>query len=669
MAYDSMHGQRPLSPMMSSGPLSPLLIGRPRSPCDGTSVPYLSRVMVSTPKTVRPVVDLQMPRRYLNSPNKSLSSFVQEQNFEMDRRIKSINTHFSQDGDDDPKASATKGSAGQDAIDRGEARSVLEETLNKLVAGAAPREVVEVVEEVVTEKLTGATSVPKFTNVKEQNEWYLKKAKADIMKCKPNMGQGMAGAELTKMLPAAQVFEIDNFRRDNEGMSLLRARIDDRQRRLSSRKGLRSQSCSPDPKSTFVHTNKMEIGVLPETKRLIYKQKQHARRETVKSNYKVKQSEKVEWHRELMASVAYKTQHAEQVIEKRKQDAIKDRTRIKSTKLLNVCTAAVRIGLMASILPRARRMRRSIMKKAGAANTILKFYRIYFGLIHFRRYKACLAMLAKRFKLWLPMWRMKRQMRIASTIVKFTQGLSGAGGTAAAIKAYKSKMTGLQSAIRKYLQWKHKQLGIWLKAYEERRINLEESWHAARSEIFAAGIKEGHHVEVDNSGDPVSLKLPRVENIAVEVSIEQLINLFTARREGQRERIKLWQVAMKKFTSECRLRMRMRIVQKNIQGDKFDIEKLLAEEEAKGLPPLVCPPRPEFNSVVEEKTYDEMIAQGCRVMDAQEDMSVSESAKMIARVYFKAVLTKAQTHSSLNLEEMVEAKPAEVEETKSQFAQ
>jgi len=508
--------------------------------------------------------------------------------------------------------------------------------------------------------------MPKFTNVKEQNEWYLKKAKADIMKCKPNMGQGMAGAELTKMLPAAQVFEIDNFRRDNEGMSMLRARIDDRQRKLSSRKGLRSQSCSPDPKSTFVHTNRMEIGVLPETKRLIYKQKQHARRETVRSNYKVKQSEKVEWHRELMASVAYKTQHAEQVIEKRKQDALKDRTRIKSTKLLNVCAAAVRIGLMASILPRARRMRKAQKKENGAANTILKFYRIYFGLIHFRRYKACLAMLGKRFKHWLPMWRMKRQMRIASTIVKFTQGLSGAGGTAAAIKAYKSKMTGLQSAIRKYLQWKHKQLGIWLKAYEERRANLEEIWHAARSEIFATGIREGHNVEVDNSGNPTSLKLPRVENIAVEISIEQLVNLFTARREGQRERIKLWQVGMKKFSSECRLRMRMRIVQKNIQGDKFDLEKLLAEEEAKGLPPLVCPPRPEFNYAVEEKTYDEMIAQGCRVMDAQEEMHVSESAKMIAKVYFGAVLAKTQ--SSLNLEEMVEVKP-EMERTKSQFAQ
>ena len=41
--------------------------------------------------------------------------------------------------------------------------------------------------------VTGATSVPKFTNIKEQNEWYLNRAKTDIQKCKPNLGQGQAG--------------------------------------------------------------------------------------------------------------------------------------------------------------------------------------------------------------------------------------------------------------------------------------------------------------------------------------------------------------------------------------------------------------------------------------------------------------------------------------------
>jgi len=637
----SQTSQRPLSPIMGSGPLSPLLIGRPCSPGDGTAIPYLSRVMVSTPKTVRPVVDLQMPRRHVQH-DKPLSSFVQEQNFEMDRRIKAVNSHYAtQDKSGDKSSDSRLASPGQVALERGLARTALDDALNKLVSGVAAKAVVEVIEEEPEDKgIKGATSVPKFTNIKEQNEWYLNRAKTDIQKCKPNLGQGQAGAELTKMLPPAQAFEIDNFRRDNEGLNLLKARIDDRSRKLASRKGMRPTSCSPDPKHTFVHKNRLEVGLLPSHKLNATKLRTQSRREAVRSNYALNQSKKTEWHRELMRSVEVKTAHADAVILKRKQDAMRERTRIKSQKLLAVCTAAVRIGLMAAILPKARKRRVVTKRESGAADTILKFYRIYFAMVHFRRYKECLKKLSAHFKKWLPMWRIKRQMKIANTIVKFTQGLSGAGGTAAAIKAYKAKMTGLQTGIRRYLRWKHHQIKMWQNSYDERRELLAKERDEARNELFQKAIREGHPVELDVNGDPVGLKQWRVEHIGPDVSTEQLLGVFTNRRLAQRERIKLYQAALAKFSSECRHRMRLRIVQKNIQGDKFDIEKLLKEEEKKGMQNLVCPKRPDFNTNIVIADFDKMIEQGSRVMQAAEELEISETAKVISGMKFTQALKR-----------------------------
>ena len=157
----SRTSQRPLSPIMGSGPLSPLLIGRPCSPGDGTAIPYLSRVMVSTPKTVRPVVDLHMPRKHVQA-DKILSSFVQEQNFEMDRRIKAVNSHYAtqdKSGSGDKISDSRLASPGQVALERGLARTALDDALNKLVSGVVAKAVVEVIEEEPEDKGIKGTSL------------------------------------------------------------------------------------------------------------------------------------------------------------------------------------------------------------------------------------------------------------------------------------------------------------------------------------------------------------------------------------------------------------------------------------------------------------------------------------------------------------------------------
>lgn len=225
------------------------------------------------------------------------------------------------------------------------------------------------------------------------------------------------------------------------------------------------------------------------------------RRERAKMNFAKKQDEKHEWHRQLMYAVASKTDKANLVMWRRKEDAIRDKLRERSSKLLAVAAAAVRISLLNSVLPGARKIRKQVARQTKAVNTIVKFYRTSFALIHFRRYKSGKKKLAKRFKEYLPMWRLRLKAKHAKTLVSFSQSLSGAGGTAAAIKAYRSKMMGLQKRIRKYLHWKHKILFQWQHMYHTRHSELLNIWEGLRKEKYQKASKEG--LELDDQGDPV----------------------------------------------------------------------------------------------------------------------------------------------------------------------
>ena len=79
----------------------------------------------------------------------------------------------------------------------------------------------------------------------------------------------------------------------------------------------------------------------------------------------------------------------------------------------------------------------------------------------------------------------------------------------------------------------------------------------------------------------------------------------------------------------------MRLAQKMIQGDKFDIEKALAEEEKQGKPMLVAPTRPEYNVEITQEHLDKMIRFGSHVMGDKEHLDISLSAISISRARFK----------------------------------
>ena len=49
---------------------------------------------------------------------------------------------------------------------------------------------------------------------------------------------------------------------------------------------------------------------------------------------------------------------------------------------------------------------------------------------------------------------------------------------------------------------------------------------------------------------------------------------------------------------------------------------------------LCCPNRPEFNTKMEIADFDKMIEQGSRVMQAAEELEISETAKVISGMKF-----------------------------------
>ena len=145
--------------------------------------------------------------------------------------------------------------------------------------------------------------------------------------------------------------------------------------------------------------------------------------------------------------------------------------------------------------------------------------------------------------------------------------------------------------VRRYLRWKHHQIALWQKSYDERRELLVKERDEARNELFQKAIREGHPVELDVNGDPVSaaavggpssmwccrlalsnrewsilgLTFPQsscwgcLQIVVWYVALDGHMRVSTlphallchsAMLQAQRERIKLYQIALAKFSSE-----------------------------------------------------------------------------------------------------------------------
>jgi len=78
----------------------------------------------------------------------------------------------------------------------------------------------------------------------------------------------------------------------------------------------------------------------------------------------------------------------------------------------------------------------------------------------------------------------------------------------------------------------------------------------------------------------------------------------------------------------------MRLAQKMIQGDKFDIEKVMEQEEKKGNF-LIAPVKPVFPKHISDKAFKDMVYVGSDVMAARVELEISKDAMLLLNGMYK----------------------------------
>jgi len=82
---------------------------------------------------------------------------------------------------------------------------------------------------------------------------------------------------------------------------------------------------------------------------------------------------------------------------------------------------------------------------------------------------------------------------------------SGSGGTAAAIRAFRSKVIQIQRSFKAYLNWKRTIIYPWVEEYEAHHNKLVVDWDQLRREAYQKGAGSGKiKVDQDGNADPTA---------------------------------------------------------------------------------------------------------------------------------------------------------------------
>jgi len=635
---------RPLSRGAAEAKTSPLLIGRSRSalrrragtaPGCSRATWYHGSINLPTPKTKRPHIDMMMPRTHVKA-SRNLSSLTQERNWDLELQMARVDMAL---------GVKREGSVQEDAAPRSvlssgpcsygrETQSTLHETIELMRSDHSTKkeEKVEVAVE-DKQKLQGATSVPKFNNQMERNKWWGSRVEQDISKYSTANSDdlGAPAAELAKALPPSQISKIDKCRKDVTELRRLKQGIKERAARLSKQGAGTMEYGS----TIIIERNIKEASIFcSPVARAERRQAEYQKRQRQRENLLRVTQEKDKWHRQVMMNVSKKADLAYLAQQKRREDATRDRENERSSKLLVLCTVTVRGAMMLNLMLSGRKIRELATKRNEASKIIQRFYRRHFMFIHFLRYKHCRLKLGDVFKRFLPNWRMRRNLLIAKKIVAFCMSFSGAGGTVAAIKAYRSKILHIQLTMREYMVWKRKVIYGWQQEYTDTHEKLLLEWEELRKQAYQKASKEG--LDLDEEGNPKGLPKRLEPQIDLGTSCEQLFQIFKRRRGKHRESLVEYRRALQEFQKKAQMKLRMRLAQKMIQGDRFDILKILEEEEKKGEQELLMPDRPEYPMQIPEDSMKKLVYFGSDVMSAKAELLPSPDAEYLVAGLFKS---------------------------------
>jgi len=199
----------------------------------------------------------------------------------------------------------------------------------------------------------------------------------------------------------------------------------------------------------------------------------------------------------------------------------------------------------------------------------------------------------------------------------------------------RGKINFLQRRIRSFLEHKRQIIFEWQNAYTAQHVRMLHEEKRLRTKAFqdeynnAPATQEGLATDLD-----------------MGISIQQLCDLYKVRRKIHQETLFEYKRELAEFQKEAQLRMRMRLAQKMILGDRFDIEATLDKEEADGKLPLTAPTKPTLNRNVHPSIYEMLIKLSSDAMKGKVTFEVTQEAVYALHDFRMAALQRqAEMHN------------------------